>query len=100
MKKVIVWLAVKFATLWGSAKISQLVCYQGRLLSGTNLVSGGVGLSLRLFNVSAGDLSNAVSNDAQYALARQNSELRTSNAELKTQLDALKARLDPIAPEE
>ncbi|MBA4387070.1 MAG: hypothetical protein C0404_03755 [Verrucomicrobia bacterium] len=36
------------------ADVPQLMNYQGRLLSGTNLVNGNVGLSLRLFNVASG----------------------------------------------
>ena len=39
------------------AQAPQLINYQGRLLNGTNLVNGAVGLSLRLFNVSAGGAS-------------------------------------------
>ncbi len=35
----------------------QLINYQGRLLNGTNLVNGNVGLSLRLFNVPSGGAS-------------------------------------------
>ncbi len=36
------------------AQAPQLINYQGRLLDGTNLFNGSVGLSLRLFNVSSG----------------------------------------------
>ena len=36
------------------AQVPRLINYQGRLLSGTNLVNGNVGLSLRLFNVASG----------------------------------------------
>ncbi len=36
------------------AQTPALINYQGRLLNGTNLVNGSVGLSLRLFNVSSG----------------------------------------------
>jgi hypothetical protein len=38
----------------GSAQVPLFLNYQGRLLNGTNLVNGNVGLSLRLFNVPAG----------------------------------------------
>ncbi len=37
-----------------SAQVPQLINYQGRLLNGTNLVNGNVGLALRLFNVASG----------------------------------------------
>lgn len=37
-----------------AAQVPQTVSYQGRLLLGTNLVNGTVGLSLRLFNTSSG----------------------------------------------
>ncbi len=37
-----------------SAQVPQLINYQGRLLIGTNLANGNVGLSLRLFNVPSG----------------------------------------------
>lgn len=36
------------------AEVPTLINYQGRLLNGTNLVNGNVGLSLRLFNVASG----------------------------------------------
>ena len=36
------------------AQTPALINYQGRVLNGTNLVNGNVGLSLRLFNVSSG----------------------------------------------
>jgi hypothetical protein len=36
------------------AQAPQLINYQGRLLDGTNLVNGTVGLSLRLFNAASG----------------------------------------------
>lgn len=39
------------------AQVPQLIHYQGRLLSGTNLVNGSVGLSLRLFNLPGGGTS-------------------------------------------
>lgn len=39
------------------AQAPQLINYQGRLLDGTNLVNGNVGLSLRLFNVASGGTS-------------------------------------------
>ena len=39
------------------AQVPNLINYQGRLLDGTNLVNGTVGLSLRLFNVPAGGAS-------------------------------------------
>jgi len=39
------------------AQAPSLINYQGRLLSGTNLVNGNVGLSLRLFDVSSGGAS-------------------------------------------
>lgn len=35
-------------------EVPQLINYQGRLLNGTNLVNGNVGISLRLFNVPGG----------------------------------------------
>ena len=37
-----------------SAQVPSLINYQGRLVQGTNLMNGTVGLSLRLFNVPAG----------------------------------------------
>jgi hypothetical protein len=37
-----------------TAQAPALINYQGRLLNGTNLVNGSIGLSLRLFDVSAG----------------------------------------------
>jgi hypothetical protein len=39
------------------SEVPQLINYQGRLVSGTNLVNGNVGLSLRLFNVPSGGSS-------------------------------------------
>ena len=48
------------ADLWpliSSAQTPQLINYQGRLLIGTNLVNGNIGLSLRLFNVASGGTS-------------------------------------------
>ncbi len=52
MKRVILWFAALFAAFSCGAQVPQLINYQGRLLNGTNLVNGSVGLSLRLFNVS------------------------------------------------
>ena len=40
--------------LAASAQGPQLINYQGRLVNGTNLVNGSVGLSLRLFDASSG----------------------------------------------
>ena len=54
MKKSITWLVALFAALSCGAQVPQRINYQGRLLSGTNLVNGNVGLSLRLFNVPSG----------------------------------------------
>ena len=54
---------VRFAIALGvlcvsaSAQVPQLINYQGRLVLGTNLVNGTVGLSLRLFNVPSGGSS-------------------------------------------
>ena len=42
------------AAICASAQVPQLINYQGRLMQGTNLVNGNVGLSLRLFNVPGG----------------------------------------------
>ncbi len=49
MKRFIVGLVLLGAVLTGHAEVPQLINYQGRLLNGTNLVNGNVGLSLRLF---------------------------------------------------
>ena len=58
MKKV--WIIPFFAACfcWPAAKatgqVPLLINYQGRLLQGTNLVNGSVGLALRLYNQAAG----------------------------------------------
>ena len=54
MKKIIISLAALFAASLSYADVPQLINYQGRLLNGSNLVNGSVGLSLRLFNVLSG----------------------------------------------
>jgi sulfatase modifying factor 1 len=46
-------LGVILFALAAPAQAPQLINYQGRLLNGTNLVNGSVGLSLRLFNTAA-----------------------------------------------
>lgn len=52
-KLVILSIAVLVTTSsW--AQVPQLIHFQGRMLSGSNLVNGNVGLSLRLFNLPAG----------------------------------------------
>jgi formylglycine-generating enzyme required for sulfatase activity len=56
MKRFIVVVGILWSSLIphsSSAQIPQIINYQGRLLSGTNLVNGSVGLSLRLFNVAS-----------------------------------------------
>ncbi len=57
-KRIIGLLAATIAALAiaesASAQVPQLINYQGRLINGSNLVNGSVGLSLRLFNVSSG----------------------------------------------
>lgn len=54
MKRTALSAVALLAALWSHADVPQLINYQGRLLNGTNLVNGSVGLSLRLFNVSSG----------------------------------------------
>ncbi|MCU0858004.1 MAG: hypothetical protein MUC65_06335, partial [Pontiellaceae bacterium] len=54
MKKIRVLAVVLFTGLLSFAEVPQLINYQGRLLNGTNLVNGSVGLSLRLYNASSG----------------------------------------------
>ncbi|MCX6917403.1 MAG: hypothetical protein NT167_30940, partial [Verrucomicrobia bacterium] len=49
-----VWVATVGLPPAAFAQSPQLINYQGRLLSGTNLVNGNVGLALRLFNVPVG----------------------------------------------
>ncbi len=52
-----VFLLLVLGCLWGGAahaQAPQLINYQGRLLNGTNLVNGSVGLSLRLFRSEMG----------------------------------------------
>ena len=39
---------------WAPAEIPSMINYQGRLLQGTNLFSGQVGLALRLYNAPVG----------------------------------------------
>lgn len=55
MKKVTA-LLLSLAALLTTARadVPHLINYQGRLLLGTNLVNGNVGMALRLFNVSSG----------------------------------------------
>lgn len=47
-------LAACLLPLAALAQVPALINYQGRLVSGTNLVNGNVGLSLRLFNLASG----------------------------------------------
>lgn len=53
MKRMICGLWGVVCLLSAGAQAPQLINYQGRLLNGTNLVNGSVGLSLRLFDASA-----------------------------------------------
>ena len=60
MKRFAAWVCLFSAFIFtpsAFAEVPQLINYQGRLLSGTNLVNGTVGLSLRLFKVPAGGTS-------------------------------------------
>ena len=54
MKKLVSCLVVLLTAFSCGAQVPQLINYQGRLLDGTNLVSGSVGLSLRLYNAPSG----------------------------------------------
>jgi alpha-tubulin suppressor-like RCC1 family protein len=53
----LVCLSSVFRPFLSEAQAPSLINYQGRLVSGTNLVNGNVGLSLRLFNVPSGGSS-------------------------------------------
>ena len=73
MKRFTVVLAVCLYAVFGirhsaCAQVPQLINYQGRLLDGTNLVNGLVGLTLRLYNApAAGTLVYADSNQVTVA---------------------------------
>jgi hypothetical protein len=59
MKRVTTVLALGFYLAIGMRdsafpQVPSLINYQGRLLNGTNLVNGSVGLTLRLYNQAAG----------------------------------------------
>lgn len=53
----LVCLSSVFRPFLSEAQAPSIINYQGRLVSGTNLVNGSVGLSLRLFNVPSGGSS-------------------------------------------
>jgi hypothetical protein len=57
-KRLVIMMAISSSILHPAssllAQAPSLINYQGRLLNGTNLVNGNVGLSLRLFNVASG----------------------------------------------
>ena len=46
--------ACSFLATWASAQAPQIINYQGRLLNGTSLVNGTVGLTLRLYTNNTG----------------------------------------------
>lgn len=54
MNKIAVCLVLCLVAISSRADVPLRINYQGRLLSGTNLVNGSVGLSLRLYDASAG----------------------------------------------
>lgn len=54
MKRTMLGLWGVVCLLSAEAQTPQLINYQGRLVNGTNLVNGNVGLSLRLFDASSG----------------------------------------------
>ncbi len=54
MKMFRVCAVIYFAAVAARAQVPQLIAFQGRLLSGSNLVSGVTPISLRLFNAASG----------------------------------------------
>lgn len=58
IRDVMVFMAALFAAVVCGTQTPQIINCQGRLVNGTSLVNGPVGLSLRLFNVPSGGSSS------------------------------------------